>query len=80
VKELTEYSAIEDELVPAMLVALKDLDVDDAKDQVEYEKDDGERYVRHNGRGSTQAGIERRIWRASTGLPRSSRLTMVSCA
>jgi hypothetical protein len=79
-RDRTEYSAIEDEFVPAMLVALEDLDVNDTKDQVEYEKDDGDRYVRHNRRCSTQAGVDRRIWRALSSLPRCSSLTVVSYA
>jgi hypothetical protein len=78
-REHTEYSAIEYEFVPAMLVPLEDLDVDDTKDEVEDKKNNRKWHVRHNRWCSTQAGIQRRVRRTSSTLPRCSRLGMISC-
>jgi hypothetical protein len=75
----TEYSAIEYELVPAMLVTLEDLDVDDTKDEIEDKKNDREWHVRNDPRCATQASILRCVRRTLSGLPRCSRLFMVSC-
>jgi hypothetical protein len=46
----TKYRAIEDELVPTVLIALEDLDMDHTKDEVENKKDHSNRHIRHDGR------------------------------
>jgi hypothetical protein len=48
--EHTKYRTIEDELVPTVLVALEDLDVDHTEDEVENEKDHRDWYIRHDCR------------------------------
>jgi hypothetical protein len=49
IDELTKYRTIEYELMPTVLVALEDLDMDHTEDEVDHKEDHRNRYIRHEG-------------------------------
>jgi len=59
----TENGAIEDKLVPAAFVCLEDLDMDDTEDEIEYQEDRSDGYIRYNFWVTTEALIARSIRR-----------------
>jgi hypothetical protein len=60
----TKYCAIEEKFVSTAFVGLQDLDMNDAEDKIQDEKDCSYRYIRYDCWIATKALISRRIWRA----------------
>jgi hypothetical protein len=59
----TENRAIEDELVPAALVCLEDLDVNNTEDKIEHQEDRSNRNIGYDFWVTAEALISRSIRR-----------------
>lgn len=59
----TENGAIENKLVPAALVCLEDLDVDDTEDEIEHQENHSDGYIRYDFWVTSEALIARSIRR-----------------